>query len=73
VQLGCGFSPEAAGVFTGRMAAVKEVNQMGTIAKVAVGVALGWLVEQVAADLLRQVGVPPHTAKVAGAVVGALV
>jgi hypothetical protein len=46
---------------------------MQTIVKIAVGAAIGWFVEQVAADILRELGAPPHTAKVAGAIAGALV
>jgi len=43
------------------------------IIKIAVGVAVGRVVEQVAAEVLRDLGIPPHTAKVAGGVVAALV
>jgi hypothetical protein len=44
-----------------------------TIVKVAVGVALGWFVEQVADHVLRKAGVPQHTVKVVGGIAGAFV
>jgi hypothetical protein len=40
--------------------------------KIAVGLAVAWVVEQLAADFLSALGVPPHAAKVVGAVAGAL-
>ncbi len=43
------------------------------VIKAAIGLAIGWVVDQAAAELLRELGAPPHTAKAVGAVVGALV
>jgi hypothetical protein len=34
------------------------------------GLVFGWIVEQVAAEVLEAVGVPKHAAKAAGAVIG---
>jgi hypothetical protein len=50
-----------------------ERATMDKIVKIAFGLAVGWVVEQLAAGALREIGVPAHTAKVAGAVVGAIV
>lgn len=47
-------------------------NKVDTVVKIAIGAVVGWVVEQAAANVLRELGVPPHTAKVAGAVAGAL-
>ena len=38
-----------------------------------IGVIVGWIVEEATGDLLVAAGVPKHTAKVVGGVVGALV
>lgn len=46
---------------------------METIVKIAIRAAVGWIIEQIAADVLREMGVRAHSAKVADAVVGALV
>jgi hypothetical protein len=43
------------------------------VAGALIGLFIGWIVEQAAADLLMAAGVPKHTAKVVGGVVGALV
>jgi hypothetical protein len=44
---------------------------MEKIVKIAAGLAIGWIVEQMASNVPRKMGVPPHAAKVAGAVIGA--
>ena len=46
---------------------------MGKLLKIVIGLAIGALVDEVAAELLEDVGVPPHAAKVAGAIAGAIV
>lgn len=46
---------------------------MNKIIGIAVGAFIGWIIEQAAQDMLQEMGVPEHTAKVAGAVVGAIV
>lgn len=38
-----------------------------------IGLALGWIVSQIATEILEGAGVPKHTATVAGGVIGALV
>lgn len=45
---------------------------MDTTLKAVAGAVLGWLIEVLFADALVVLGVPRHTAKVAGALIGAL-
>ena len=42
----------------------------GKVIKALVGLAVGWIVSQVATDVLEDVGVPKHTATVVGGVIG---
>lgn len=46
---------------------------MNKIIGAAIGAFIGWIIEQAGQDMLEELGVPEHTAKVAGAVVGAIV
>lgn len=46
---------------------------MNKIIGIAIGALIGWVIEQAAQEILEDMGVPDHTAKVAGAVVGAIV
>lgn len=46
---------------------------MNKVAGVLIGLALGWVAEQATKDVLRKAGVNPKAARVAGAVVGAIV
>jgi hypothetical protein len=39
---------------------------------ILVGLVVGWLVDEVATDALEAAGLPKHTAKVVGGVIGAL-
>lgn len=42
----------------------------GKVIKVVFGLAVGWILSQVATDVLEAVGVPKHTATVAGGIIG---
>lgn len=59
-------------VTTGMVPAVRK-TPVNKIIGAVIGLAIGWVVEQVAADVLQQAGVPAKTARAAGAVVGAIV
>jgi hypothetical protein len=57
------------------MAAVRggEITTMDKVIKIAAGVIIGAIADAIAAEVLREAGVPPHAAKVAGGIIGALV
>jgi hypothetical protein len=38
-----------------------------------IGLVVGWIIDEAAADALTAAGVPKHTAKVVGSVIGVLV
>lgn len=41
--------------------------------KVLIGLAVGWFISEAATDVLEELGVPKHTATVAGGFIGAIV